>query len=157
MWIHMDQQILNKNIQVVDGSWDFTLNKNQPKPNQTLFIVTSKNQQKVYHPNKFNALKNVGNLCFSSGKNPHSPGFFCFSRNASPQRNDHPTPRASPKPFCRLSGDGLVLAKAQASIVEGPEELGSVAFVGWFWWVEKNQPTPSLKHICEFGQNWDGI
>lgn len=179
----MDQQILNKNIQVVDESWDFTLNKNQPKPNQTLSLVAKKNQQKVYHPNKFNALKNRWeNFCFSSGKLHILQVFLVVSAEMPTQRNDHPTPRPPrpnlfvdsqemvwfwPRPRPRLLG-WKSLGRPEAS-------LGSVvAFVGWFWWVEKNQPTNqptlSLKHMrirtklgwnfpqfMRIRQNWDGI
>ena len=164
----MDQQILNKNIQVVDESWDFTLNKNQPKPNQTLSLVAKKNQQKVYHPNKFNALKNRWeNFCFSSGKLHILQVFLVVSAEMPTQRNDHPTPRP-PRPNLFVDSQEMVWfwprprprLLGRKSLGRPEASLGSVvAFVGWFWWVEKNQPTnqPYLWNICEFGQNWDGI
>ena len=74
----MDQQILNKNIQVVDGSWDFTLNKNQPKPNQPL-LVAKKEPTKSLPPQQIQRFKKKSweKFCFSSGKKSAIlPGFF---------------------------------------------------------------------------------
>ena len=123
------------------------------KTKSNTFFSRKKEPTKSLPPQQIQRLKkSLGKFLFFFGKTPHSPGFFgCFSRNANPTKRPPDTTSASPKPFCRLSGDGLVLAKAQASIV-GPEKSRKArSFVGfcccfrWLvlvgWKKPTNQPT----------------
>lgn len=145
---HMDQKILNKNIQVFDESGDFTLKKNQPTSTKSNTFNRKKEPKQSTTPTN-PCFKRMGISMFLREKSNLLQVFV--GRGCQP--NETTTSWASPKPFCRLSGDGFVLAKAQASGQgPGPEELGKV-LLGGLGCLENLGP---IFETYAASQKWDG-